>query len=289
MQCSDCRPPLLNNTTNNTISTPLYKHSYCKMGTRKWLEPHNNYCFSKFTNSAEDDGKWCIVGADSDSNPVLVMPNTTRGVGPDLIKKWFAKARVGHADLFSTINFQCFQSNVKTAASKWYNRAHNPENGSNPPRTMTDQHATTTQDQEDNQNSDDDPPAITGDVLQAADEDNISLVCDTIFLHNGKGNKMPFNYIQAKYMTSFRTSAGAYRSKETCHITIHMPSALKLTNQNPTFYTISGNGLQLVLTFKPPPAVFTKKYWEICLPALEQTNPTNIWQRERCILLFQQS
>ena len=38
-----------------------------------------------------------------------------------------------------------------------------------------------------------------------------------------------------------------------------MPSGWKLTNQNPNFYTISGNGLQLVLKFNPPPAVFTKK------------------------------
>ncbi len=63
---------------------------------------------------------------------------------------------------------------MKTAALKWYNGAHNPENGSNPPLTTTDQHATTTQDQEDYQNGDDDPPAVSGDVLQAADhEDNI--------------------------------------------------------------------------------------------------------------------
>jgi hypothetical protein len=38
-----------------------------------------------------------------------------------------------------------------------------------------------------------------------------------------------------------------------------MPSGWKLTDQNPNFYSISGNGLQLVLKFKPPPAVFTKK------------------------------
>jgi hypothetical protein len=128
-----------------------------------------------------------------------------------------------------------------------------------PPLTTTDQHSTTTQDQEDNQNGGDVPPAITGDVLQAAGEDNVSLVCDTIFLHDGNGNKTPFNYVQAKYTTSFTTSAGAYPSKKKCHIAIHMPSGWKLTNQNPNFYTISGNGLQLVIKFKPPLAVSTKK------------------------------
>jgi hypothetical protein len=50
-----------------------------------------------------------------------------------------------------------------------------------------------TQDQEDNQNGGDDPPAIIGDVLQAADDGNVSLVCDTIFLHDGEGNETPFN------------------------------------------------------------------------------------------------
>jgi hypothetical protein len=118
------------------------------MGARKWLELHTAYCFRKFTNSTEEDGKWCIVGEDSDGNSVLVVPNATRGAVPDLVKKWFDNARVEEAELFSTINLQCFQSNVNTATSKWYNGAHNPENGSNPPRTTTDQHATTTQDQE---------------------------------------------------------------------------------------------------------------------------------------------
>ncbi len=110
---------------------------------------------------------------------------------------------------------------MKTAASKWYNGAHNPENGSNPPRTTTDQHATITQDQEDDQNRGDNPPAVISDVLQAADDDNVSLVHDTIFLHDGEGNETPFNYVQAKYTTSFTTSTGAFRSKEKCHIVIH--------------------------------------------------------------------
>ena len=226
------------------------------MGVKKWLEPHAKYCFSKFTNSSEEVGKWCIVSEDSDGNPALVVPNATRGTGPDPVKSWFDDAREEKAELFSTINLQCFRSNVKTAASKWYNGAHNPENGSNPPRTTTDQHATTTQDQEDYQNGDDDPPAVSGDVDH---EDNISLVRDTIFLHDGEGNETPFNYIQAKYTTSFTTSTGAYRSKEKCHIVIHMPSGWRLTDQNPNFYSISGNGSQLVLKFKPPPALFTKK------------------------------
>ncbi len=194
------------------------------MGARKWLELHTAYCFRKFTNSAEEDGKWCIVGEDSDGNSAMVVPNATRGAVPDLVKTWFDDARVEEAELFSTINLQCFRSNVKTAASKWYNGAHNPENGSTPPCTTTDQHATMTQDQEDNQNGGDNPPAVIGDVLQAADDDNISLVCDTIFLHDGKGNETPFNYVQAKYTTSFTTSTGAFRSKKKCHIVIHMPS-----------------------------------------------------------------
>ena len=51
-----------------------------------------------------------------------------------------------------------------------------------------------THDQEDDQNGDDDPPAFSGDVLQAAaHEDNVSLVCDTIFLCDGKGNETLFN------------------------------------------------------------------------------------------------
>ena len=231
------------------------------MGVKKWLEPHAKYCFSKFTNSSEEVRKWCIVGEDSDGNPALVVPNATRGAGPDPVKSWFDDARKEKAELFSTINLQCFRSNVKTATSKWYIGAHNPENGSNPPRTTTDQHATTTQDQEDYQNGDYDPPAVSGDILQAADlEDNVSLVHDTILLHDGKGNETPFNYVQAKYTTSFTTSAGAYRTKGKCHIVIHMPSGWRLTDQNPHFYSISGNGLQLVLKFKPPPALFTKKF-----------------------------
>jgi hypothetical protein len=76
------------------------------MGARKWLEPHNVYCFSKFTNSAEENGNWCIVGADSDGNPALVVPNATKGGGPDPVKKWFDNAREENADLFSTINLQ---------------------------------------------------------------------------------------------------------------------------------------------------------------------------------------
>ncbi len=137
---------------------------------------------------------------------------------------------------------------MKNTASKWYKGAHNPANGSNPPRTTTDQHNTTTQDQEDN--------ALSGDVPQAADEDNVSFVCETIFLCDDEGNEMPFNYVQAKYTTSSTTSSGAYRLMEKCHITIHTPSGWKLSNQIPSsFCTISGNGSQLVLKFKPPLAV----------------------------------
>jgi hypothetical protein len=229
------------------------------MGAKKWLEPHTKYCFSKFTDSSEEVGKWCIVRADSDGSPELVVPNATRGAGFDPVKSWFEEARIEKAELFSPINLQCFRMNVKSAASKWFIGAHNPENGSNPPRTTTDQYATTTQDQEDNQNGGDDPPAVIGDVLQVVDhEDNVFLVRDTIVLHDGEGNETPFDYVQAKYTTSFTTSAGAYRSKEKCHIVIHMPSGWKLSDQNPNFYSISGNGSQLVLKFKPPPALFTK-------------------------------
>ncbi len=84
---------------NNTLD--------CKMGgAKKWLDPHVKFCFSKFTNSAED-GKWCIVGADSDGSPALVVPNATRG-GPDPVKHWYEQAREEQAELFSTINLQCF-------------------------------------------------------------------------------------------------------------------------------------------------------------------------------------
>jgi hypothetical protein len=82
---------------------------------------------------------------------------------------------------------------------------------------MTDQHDTTTQDQEDNQYNDDDLPALPGDIPQAADEDNVSFVHETILLHNGEGNETPFNYVQSKYTTSSMTSSGTYRSMEPHH------------------------------------------------------------------------
>jgi hypothetical protein len=44
-----------------------------------------------------------------------------------------------------------------------------------------------------------------------------------------------------------------------CHIIIHAPSGWKISDQNPSsFCTLSGNGSQLVLKFKPCPAVFNK-------------------------------
>ena len=226
-------------------------------GTKKWLGPHVKFCFSKFTNVPED-GKWCIVGEDSNGSPTLVVPNATRG-GSDPVKCWYEQAREEQAELFGTINLQCFRTNVKNTASKWYEGAHNPENGSNPPRTTTDQHDTRTQDQEDDQYDTDDLPALPGGTPQAADEDNVSFVRETILLHDGEGNKTPFNYVQSKYTTSSMTSSGTYRSMEKCHITIHAPSGWKLSDQNhASFCTISGNGSQLVLKFKPPPAVFNK-------------------------------
>ncbi len=60
-------------------------------GTKKWLVLNVKFCFSKFTNSAEG-GKWCILGADSDVSPVLVVPNATRG-GSDPVKCWYEQAR----------------------------------------------------------------------------------------------------------------------------------------------------------------------------------------------------
>ena len=129
----------------------------------------------------------CILGADSDGSPVLVLPNTTRG-GSDLVKCWYEQARKEQAELFSTINRQSFQTNVKNTASKWYEGAHNPMNSLDLPKTMTDQHNTTTQDQEDNQYDDDDLPALPGDTPQAADEDNVSFVRETILLHDGEDN-----------------------------------------------------------------------------------------------------
>ena len=218
----------------------------------------SNSASAKFTDSAEDeDGKWCIVGADSDGNRALVVPNATRG-GRDPVKLWYDEARIEDAELFSTINLRCFRTNAQNTAKIWYDGANNPVNGSNPPRT-TDQHDTT-QDQEDDKNGGDDVPAVPGDIPQAADEDNISFVRETILIYDGKGNKTPFKYVQAKYTTSSTTSSGNYRSTEKCHVIIHAPSGWKLSNQNPSsFCTISGNGSQLVLKFKPPPAVFNKR------------------------------
>jgi hypothetical protein len=153
-------------------------------GPKKWLDSHIKFCFSKFTDSAEDeDGKWCIVGADSDGNHALVVPNATRG-GREPVKLWYDEARIEDAKLFSTINLQCFRANVWNMAKKWYNGANNPVNGSNPPRT-TDLHDTT-QDQEDNKNGSDDVPVVPGDIPQAANEDNISFVRETILLYNAK-------------------------------------------------------------------------------------------------------
>jgi hypothetical protein len=84
----------------------------CKMGgTKKWLGLHVKFCFNKFTNMPED-GKWCIVGEDSNGSPALVVPNATRG-GSDPVKCWYDQARKEQAELFSTINLQCFRTNVK--------------------------------------------------------------------------------------------------------------------------------------------------------------------------------
>ena len=54
---------------------------------------------------------------------------------------------------------------------------------------MTDQHDTRTQDQEDDKYNDDDLPALPGDTPQAAIEDNVSFVCETILLHYREFNR----------------------------------------------------------------------------------------------------
>ena len=93
-------------------------------GTKKWLAPHVKFCFGKFTNSAEGR-KWCILGEDSTGSPALVLPNATMGIS-DPVKCWYKQANKEQSKLFSTINRQCFQTNVKNTASKWYECAHNP-------------------------------------------------------------------------------------------------------------------------------------------------------------------
>ncbi len=80
--------------------------------------PHVKFCFSKFTDSETEDGKRCIVGADSDDNLALVVPNVTRG-SLDPVEMWYKEACEECIKLFSTTNPQCFRLNVWNAAEKW--------------------------------------------------------------------------------------------------------------------------------------------------------------------------
>ncbi len=79
--------------------------------------PHVKFCFSEFTDSETKDGKRCIVGADSDGNRALVVPNATKG-GLDLVEMWNEEACEECTKLFSTINPQCFRLNMWNTAKK---------------------------------------------------------------------------------------------------------------------------------------------------------------------------
>ena len=80
--------------------------------------PQVKFYFSKFTDSETEDGKRCTVGADSDGNCALVVPNATRG-SLDPVEMWYKEAREEHSKLFSTINPQCFRLNMWNTAEKW--------------------------------------------------------------------------------------------------------------------------------------------------------------------------
>ncbi len=119
------------NNSATTQSCSATKHQSTKYntpiiltmgGAKKWLDPHVKFCFSKFTNCENEDGKWCIVGADSDGDRVLVVPNATRG-GLDPVKQWYEEACEERTELFSTINLQCFRINVQNTAKKWLDGA----------------------------------------------------------------------------------------------------------------------------------------------------------------------
>ena len=148
-------------------------------------------------------GMGFIIGADSNGDRALVVPNASKDSLLDLVKLWQKEAREECDEFFGTINLQCFRTNVQNTAKKWYDGANKQVNGLNPPQT-TD-HAT--HDQKDKEG--DDVPALPSDTPQAANEDNI-FVRENILLYNGKGNKMPFNYVQAKYVISSTTSASNF-------------------------------------------------------------------------------
>jgi hypothetical protein len=119
---------------------------------------------------------------------------------------------------------------------------------------------------------------------------NISYVCETIFLRDDKGNKMLFNYVQAKYTTSSTTSSSAYRSMENAISPFTLPLAGSFPNR--TLQASAPLVVMVLSSFSSLSRLWqcsTGTYYKICLPTFEQTNPTKKWQRERCILLFQQS
>lgn len=229
-------------------------------GKKKWLSEHVKFCFNKFTADENEEGKWCIVGTDSNGDPVLVVPNATRN-SSDPVKEWYDIARAEDVALFSTINLQCWRTNLKNAAQKWFDGAHNPANGSNPPRTTDHINATHEQEGEDGKDDKgdedgDDVPDLPNYVAKPAED------ADNLYDGQGNENEAPFNYVQAQFITSSTTSSqsGNIRSTEKCHVIVHAPSGWKLSDQDrSSFCTLSANGSTLTLKFKPPRAVFDKE------------------------------
>jgi hypothetical protein len=75
----------------------------------------------------------------------------------------------------------------------------------------------------------------------------------------------------------------------TLSFTFSLPFGWKLSNQSPSsFCTLSGNGSQLVLKFKLPPAVFNKEILHDMSADLGKKKPTEIWQWKFCTLLLWQ-
>jgi hypothetical protein len=118
--------------------------------------------------------------------------------------------------LFSTINLQCFRTNLQNTSKKWHDGVNNPVNGSNPPRT-TDQ---TTHDEVDKEG--DYFPALPSDIPQAANGNNI-FVCEIFSLYDGKGNETSFNYAQVMIFTSSMTSSGDFQSTENSILSFTLP------------------------------------------------------------------
>jgi hypothetical protein len=76
-------------------------------GQKKWLSTHVDFCFSRFTDNPDEEDKLCIVGTDVNGVHTLSVPNAAR-IGPDPVREWYEEARLVHADLWNTINLQCF-------------------------------------------------------------------------------------------------------------------------------------------------------------------------------------